>query len=189
MVSGSVTASLTMCLVVVGLDTLVVEVRDAAGAERVGVAVLQVCDVLPVELIGVVIQAELLWVAEVRSPVRPVVDTIQVFEKAPGQLRVLLLEVGPSPLILESLLRPSRSVEAVAVPGGGGEVLPGPVRGVGQGVERLHEHSVAAPQVVVGICMVGSGHVTAFITMLVAFGVRAAVGEKVGADGADSVRS
>ena len=55
MVSRSIAAPLTVCLVVVGLDALVVEVRDAAGAEGVGVTVLQARDVLPIELVGVVI--------------------------------------------------------------------------------------------------------------------------------------
>ena len=103
--------------------------------------------------------------AEVRSPVRPVLDTIQIPVEAPGQLRILLLDAGPSPLILESFLQPSRPVEVVAILGGGGEgFIPGgggegalPVWGVDQGVERLHEHLLAGPEVVIGNCGAGVG--------------------------------
>ena len=50
MVCGIITASLTMFLIVIDLFTFIVAVREAAGAERVGIAPLQVLDVLSVEL-------------------------------------------------------------------------------------------------------------------------------------------
>ena len=53
----------------------------------------------------VVIEADLLCVVVVRIPIRPVADSGRNLENVPRMLRIILFELGPSPLIVHKLAR------------------------------------------------------------------------------------
>ena len=90
-----------LLFVMVGVCALVVKVGKPTEAKTVRIGLLKDGDVLPVEVVWLVLKARLPE-AVCRVPVRPAMATGSTLEVVPSILWVLLLESCPGPLIIHN---------------------------------------------------------------------------------------
>ena len=86
-----------------GVCALVVEVGKSTEAKAVRVSLLKDGDILPEEVVRLVLEAGLPEVVVTRVPVRPASATSSTLEVGPSILWVLLLEPCPGPFIIHNI--------------------------------------------------------------------------------------